>query len=101
MWKFSKCRVTVREQPDQLMSSQHWSITNFFVAQLFHLMYPMGGYRDVADVAFCFMPGVEHQSMLAPVALAPHLKISMLDTWCEYIIRGYKSMSIDTIHQRL
>jgi hypothetical protein len=42
-------------------------------------MYPMGGYRDVADVAFCFMPGVLHQSMVL-VSLAPHLKKHLLFT---------------------
>jgi hypothetical protein len=39
---------------------------------------PWGAYRYVEDVAFCFMPGVEHQSILVPVALAPNLKISIL-----------------------
>jgi hypothetical protein len=29
-----------------------------------------------------------HRSKLAPVALAPHLKIAITDKACEYVIRG-------------
>jgi hypothetical protein len=63
---------------------RHFHLDAFVNVMLFEiffasrLMYLMGGYRDMADVAFCFMSGVEHQSILAPVALARNLKISML-----------------------
>jgi hypothetical protein len=43
---------------------------------------------------FGFMPGVRHQSMVVPVALAPHLNISILDKSCKCIIHGYKSMYV-------
>jgi hypothetical protein len=75
---------------------------SFFVSQLSRLMYvPHGRYRDAASVALYFMPGVEHLSILVQVALAPRLKLSILDKSFERIIHGYKSMSIDTIRQRL
>jgi hypothetical protein len=60
----------------------------------------MGGHRDVADVAFCFMPGIRHKLMLL-VALPPPLKISILDKSYKCIIHGYISVSIDTINHRL
>jgi hypothetical protein len=59
----------------------------------------MGGYIGVADESFCYIPVVEHQSMLVPVAPAPHLMISIEDTSCECII--HRAMTIDTIHQQL
>jgi hypothetical protein len=53
----------------------------------------------VVDVAFCFMPGVRHQSKLVPDALAPHLKIDILDNSCKHVIHGYKYVSINTMNQ--
>jgi hypothetical protein len=69
----------------------------FFVAQLFHRIYPMGGYRDVADVAFLFYARSQAPINVGGGCSGTHLKISILDTSCEHIIHGYKSMSIDTI----
>jgi hypothetical protein len=44
---------------------------------IFPALVPHGGTQRRTDVAFCFMPGVEHQSRLMPVALAPQLKIAI------------------------
>jgi hypothetical protein len=59
----------------------------FFVALHFRLL---GGIQRRTYAAFCFMPGVEHQSRLMPVALEPQHNIKdQFKTNPKYIIYVY------------
>jgi hypothetical protein len=48
--------------------------TKIFCPPTFPAHVPHGGIQIRTDVAFCFMPGVKHQSRLIPVAPAAQLK---------------------------
>jgi hypothetical protein len=63
---FPQRLIFICDQPPYTMET----ISNFFVAKLSRLLYLILGYREVAGVHFSSMPGVRHQSMLVPVALA-------------------------------
>jgi hypothetical protein len=73
--------------------------SRFFSRPTFPALVSHGGIQRRTDAVF--MPGVEHQSRLRPVTLATRFKIAIWDQSCEYIIHGYKSVSVDSIDQRL
>jgi hypothetical protein len=63
-----------RLEEDERKGGKHSNCV-FFVALPFQLLH----LQRRTDVAFCFMPGVKHQSRLMPFALAPQLKIAISD----------------------